>query len=55
MAKETVRTNVVMTAELHQWYKNQSDKIGVTMSALLTMALFAYREEAEKKGTKQPE
>lgn len=40
----TVRKNITMSEELASWFEERSKKMGVSQSALMTMALQFYTE-----------
>lgn len=42
MAIKTAKTNIRMTEELLQRYKAEAERLGITQSSLMTMALNEY-------------
>ena len=42
MAIKTAKTNIRMTEELLQRYRSEAEKLGITQSSLMTMALNEY-------------
>jgi antitoxin component of RelBE/YafQ-DinJ toxin-antitoxin module len=42
MAIKTAKTNIRITEELLQRYKAEAEKLGITQSSLMTMALNEY-------------
>lgn len=36
---ELIRVNIRITPEVHQWFKEKSDRTGVSMSSLMYLAL----------------
>jgi antitoxin component of RelBE/YafQ-DinJ toxin-antitoxin module len=42
MAIKTAKTNIRITEELLQRYKSEAEKLGITQSSLMTMALNEY-------------
>ena len=42
MAIKTAKTNIRMTGELLQRYRSEAEKLGITQSSLMTMALNEY-------------
>ncbi|MBY9082357.1 hypothetical protein [Paenibacillus sp. CGMCC 1.18879] len=49
---KSVRVNVTMTSEMHQWYKQQAERSGISMSALMTYALYKNMEQEDSKKEK---
>ena len=42
MAIKTAKTNIRITEELLQRYKSEAERLGITQSSLMTMALNEY-------------
>jgi|LSQX01.1.fsa_nt_gb antitoxin component of RelBE/YafQ-DinJ toxin-antitoxin module len=42
MAIKTAKTNIRMTEELLQRYRSEAERLGITQSSLMTMALNEY-------------
>ena len=42
MAIKTAKTNIRITEELLQRYRSEAEKLGITQSSLMTMALNEY-------------
>lgn len=42
MAIKTAKTNIRMTEELLQRYRSEAEKLGITQSSLMTIALNEY-------------
>ena len=47
MRKETKRKNIQLSIELAKWYEELADEIGISHSALMTMALKQYKDQQE--------
>jgi len=48
MKKEDLsRVNIFLNADVKQWYKEQAATMGVSMSALMAMSLYQYKEQKE--------
>ena len=48
MKKEDLsRVNIFLNADVKQWYKEQAASMGVSMSALMAMSLYQYKEQKE--------
>lgn len=52
IAKTTVRVNINISSELHEYYKEQAERAGVSMSAAMSFALLEYKDRRiSEKGT----
>ena len=48
MRKEDLsRVNIFLNADIKQWYKEQAANMGVSMSALMAMSLYQFKEQKE--------
>ena len=48
MKKEDLsRVNIFLNADVKQWYKEKAATMGVSMSALMAMSLYQYKEQKE--------
>lgn len=45
--RNTVRVNITVSNELKNWYVEQSEKAGMSMASLMSMALYQYSEQKE--------
>lgn len=43
---EKQRVNIQISKEVHEWYKQRSQEIGTSMSALLAIAVTQYMDQA---------
>lgn len=41
------RVNIFLNADIKQWYKEQAANMGVSMSALMAMSLYQFKEQKE--------
>ncbi len=45
--QELARSNIFINADVKEWYREESAKMGVSMSALMAMALYQFKEQKE--------
>lgn len=47
MSKRVV-TSVRLTTDLHKWFKEEANRMGMSMNAYIAFALSQYKEQNEK-------
>lgn len=40
-----IRTSINLTDEMHDWYKKEAEKIGISLNAMFIFALLQYQRE----------
>ena len=45
MSKDSIRTSIRLTTEMHEWFKAEAEKIGIPMNAMVVFALKQYMRE----------
>lgn len=40
-----IKTSLRLTEEMHEWYKEEAEKIGIPMNALIIFAMKQYQRE----------
>jgi len=45
--KETVRAGFIIGTDVKDWYKRRAKSVGVSMSSLMAIALYEYKEKVE--------
>lgn len=50
---KTVRINIAVSPEIHEYYKEQSNRAGMSMSAYMSFILFSHMDkDKEQKADK---
>jgi predicted HicB family RNase H-like nuclease len=47
-----VGTSLRLTADVHEWYKKEAEKMGMSMNSFIAFALVQYKEEYSAKKEK---
>lgn len=49
----TIRVNINVSSEIHNYYKKQASRAGVSMSAAMSIALLRYMEIEQSQSKKE--